>query len=262
MSRDDETDTKTIVDRSIQVTLPASTYSTPSVLAGCTPQLERLHRLHGTSLLAHATFLLRSSPSTFPTACTIFHRFYHRCSLQQYDVWSACLGITMLACKIEEDMRPAHDVILIFIQIYRRLRLGLHLDYDYDDDNESMEPNPIGFIPSRSDLLHQQHNGKRLTHEEKCNILRYIKPLLKDGPVYTEWREKLESMENIILRELGFTLFWIPSSHPHNFLLYFIRVLEIEEEKIIGQISWSYCNDSYRIDLSVRYEPEIIVSII
>jgi hypothetical protein len=254
-NEDDETDTKTIVDRSVQSVIPPS-YSTPSVSAGCSPQLERLHRLHGTAILAHATFLLRSSPSTFPTACTIFHRFYHRCSLQQYDVWSVCLGCVTLACKLEEDMRPAHDIILIFIQIYRRLRLGVHVEY-----NEQPNLTHMNFEPKTAELLHQEH-GRNLTNEEKCNILRYVKALLKNGPVYMEWRERLESMENIILRELGFTLYWIPSSHPHNFLLYFIRVLEIEEEKIIGQISWSYCNDSCRLDLNVRFEPEVIVSIV
>lgn len=161
----------------------------------------------------------------------------------------------MLASKLEEDMRPAHDVILVFIQIYRRLRLGVHLECD----DLLSATTDTDFKAATAELLLQDH-GRNMTHEEKCNILRYIKPLFKNGPIYLEWRERLETTENIILRELGFTLYWIPSSHPHNFLLYFIRVLEIEEEKTIGQISWSYCNDSCRLDLNVRYDPEVIVS--
>ena len=159
----------------------------------------------------------------------------------------------MLACKVEEDMRPAHDVILIFIQIYRRFRLGTHFQGEL-----GLNPTVANFHSKTTKIANQE--DETLTNEEKCNILRYIKPVLKNGPIYLEWREKLETMENIILRELGFTLYWIPSSHPHNFLLYFIRVLEIEEEKAVGQISWSYCNDSCRLDLSVRYEAEVIVS--
>ena len=253
--KEDEPHLKTVVDRTVQTVLPLA-HASPSNAAALSvsPQLERLHRLHGTALLAHATFLLRTSPSTFPTACTIFHRFYHRCPLQLYDVWSVCLGCTLLACKLEEDMRPPHDVIMIFIQIYRRFRLGIGYK-----NSEQLHPMVKGFKAKTSDLLNQEH-GRNLTDEEKRNVLRYVKPLLKDGPIYQEWRERLETTENVILRELGFTLYWIPSSHPHNFLLYFIRVLEIEDEKSIGQVSWSYCNDSSRLDLNVRYEPEVIVS--
>jgi hypothetical protein len=249
----EQDDDMTILDRSVEIILPP-TETTPSTrnwgFGGVSAELERLHRLHGTAVLAHAMYLLRSSPSTFPTACTIFHRFYHRCSIKQYDVWSVGLGCTMLACKIEEDMRPAHDVILVFVQIYRRFRLGV--SFNEQDHSSTMV---AGFKSRRSDIVHNQN----MTEEEKRNILRYIKPLRKNGPIYEEWRDTLESMENIILKELGFTLYWIPSSHPHNFLLYFIRVLEIEEEKTIGQTSWSFCNDACRLDLSVRYEPEVIV---
>ena len=66
-----------------------------------------------------------------------------------------------------------------------------------------------------------------MTEEEKQNVLRYIRPLSHLGPIYLEWENELRKMENVLLRELGFTLYWIPESHPHVFLLYFI--MEFQE---------------------------------
>ena len=60
-----------IVDKSIQPLLPETT-STPSSMAGISSQIERLHRLHSTSLLHE---------STFATSCTSFHQVYHSISL-------------------------------------------------------------------------------------------------------------------------------------------------------------------------------------
>jgi len=148
------------------------------------------------------------------------------------------------------------EIILAFVHVYRRFRLGIR--YIKLDENHTSEK---GFQTAMSGLVLSfgRNADVVLNDEEKQNILRYIRPLPRSGPVYLEWKQILERMEQVILRELGFSLYWIPQRHPHVFLLYFIRVLEIEKEKLIAQRAWNYCNDSCRLDLCVRYEAEIMV---
>ena len=118
---------KSIVDRTIHPTFTNPPTSTPSTTTSkskscISPNEELLHRLNGTSILSQTTTLLRLSASTYATSTTIFHRFYHRKSLREYDVWSVSLGCVVLACKVEEEIRKVSEIILVFVHVYRRTR--------------------------------------------------------------------------------------------------------------------------------------------
>jgi hypothetical protein len=266
----------TIIDRAVHQVIPnsliqhkrkhsshpdtADTADTDTDPANASLETYFLHKIHGTSVLFQTTKLLRLSPSVYATSTTIFHRFYHRdgCTLQKYDVWSVCLGSVLLACKVEEEARRIREIILVFLHVYRRMRLGVdaHVDLGMrseEGDSKSLQL-PIIISTAHSDILKE----KKLTRDEKLNVLRYIRPLPQYGTLYQEWQETIMEMENIILREMGFTLYWIPGTHPHVFLLYFMKVLEIPVDvKRVAQRAWNYCNDSCRIDLCVRYLPEM-----
>jgi hypothetical protein len=189
--------------------------------------------------------------------------------LDKYDVWSVSLGSVLLACKVEEEIRRIQEIILVFVHVYRRMRLGVDASPKIIGEVEDI---PVGegvngsinadinanFTTAQSDIL----KGKTWTREEKMNVLRYIRPLPQYGTLYQEWQETIMEMENVILREMGFTLYWIPGMHPHVFLLYFLKVLEVDEREVhkeaVAQKAWNYCNDSCRIDLCVLYQPELV----
>eukprot|EP00584_Thalassiosira_punctigera_P012815 CAMPEP_0172551814 /NCGR_PEP_ID=MMETSP1067-20121228/41186_1 /TAXON_ID=265564 ORGANISM="Thalassiosira punctigera, Strain Tpunct2005C2" /NCGR_SAMPLE_ID=MMETSP1067 /ASSEMBLY_ACC=CAM_ASM_000444 /LENGTH=344 /DNA_ID=CAMNT_0013339655 /DNA_START=19 /DNA_END=1053 /DNA_ORIENTATION=+ len=243
---------KCVVDKTIHTTLPffiednetlaKSARLTPSASDGISPTMERLHRLHGTSLLLDAATLLCLPPSTYATACTILHRMYHRISLLQHCVWSMAVACTLLAGKVEEEPRTVRSIIMTFAHIYRRRRLR------FGDDVGKYSYGAADCEAVTSALL---------VNDEKENILRSVKPMSMGGPVYAEWKDILLDMENVILKTLGFTLHWIPDSHPHKFILYFVRVIEIESKEVV-QEAWNYCNDSCHLDLCVHYDPEVI----
>lgn len=80
------------------------------------------------------------------------------------------------------------------------------------------------------------------------------------GQIYQEYQRAITSMEQIILRSVGFTVYWIPHSHPHSFLLYFCKVLEMQQADAV-QTAWNYCNDSTLLDVCVRYKPQVTVRV-
>jgi len=100
----------------------------------------------------------------------------------------------MLATKVEDgpQQRTTRQIILTLDHLYRKRRRSSQA--------------------SNGDGNHNSNN-------------RSVLSMSKLGPVWKEWYELALEMENRILRELGFTLYWIPDSHPHKFLWEFWRLL-------------------------------------
>jgi hypothetical protein len=99
--------------------------------------------------------------------------------------------------------------------LYRRRRLRIHDD-----------------VSSSYGAADAEANNVLCTNEEKENLLRHVSPMSLGGAIHAEWKNAIEQKESLVLRVMGFTLYWIPDSHPHRFILYLIRVLEIEDERV------------------------------
>lgn len=70
-------------------------------------------------------------------------------------------------------------------------------------------------------------------------------------------RDEMLRVELHVLKELGFGFYNI-MDHPHKFILYYLRVLELDIEGDVSQHAWNYLNDSLRTDLSLRFRSEVI----
>lgn len=285
----------------------------------------RLHLWHGAHLLQTACCQLHVSPAVLATAGTLFHRYYHQISLQQSDVWSVAMACTLLATKLEELPKTISEIIQVYAHLYaERLLLlvtvktttphlqslqSVGLDVDVNDEDTGVAGTQQREREQQASLrsllekkYYPQHLGSFTTHLspawaeyfESSNSKNNDKPSFpsignnKNGPVYQEWHKAITTTENLLLRQLGFTVYWIADdSHPHKFLLYFCQVLEWQqsqqqndqEEKdasepksttttesstsskssLLVQCAWNYCNDaSCYLDLCLRYAPEVI----
>lgn len=78
---------------------------------------------------------------------------------------------------------------------------------------------------------------------------------------YNAWKSELINIEMHILKELGFCFFNI-IDHPYMYAIYLIKLFDFTDdcEHDLMQISWNYINDSMRLDLCVRYKPEVIAT--
>jgi hypothetical protein len=151
---------------------------------------------------------------------------------------------TLLATKIEEEPKALSHIIYEYSKMYARRLLLLDLVPDDDPNNDSSTTTPAASTvldsPHVAHLIDifetspkNDELNQRLSSQKRRKILRSNRlstqqqQMSKYGPVYKEWCDQLSKMESIVLRQLGFTLYWIPDSHPHKYILYFCQVLEL-----------------------------------
>ena len=247
----------TRLDRSVAVII-ANPDQTGSRKAGITIDVERLHRFHGTSIILESSRGLKLEPSSYATACTIFHRFYHPMSLKQYDVWSVAMASTLLATKVEEDPKSLQQIIEEYARIYaRRLILAdLLPDDDVDKkDDLTTTTKEKELVRSSPHIAYLPIQISRKQRKYICDT-RLPQHLNKFGPIFKEWHTQISKMESILLRQLGFTFYWISDSHPHKFILNFCQALELNDKMVCIITSTTHAHT--RRQILTQYSPSII----
>jgi hypothetical protein len=92
-------------------------------------------------------------------------------------------------------------------------------------------------------------------YQRRKNLKRKILSIASQR--YNDWKNEVLGIEKLILKELGFSFYNIVD-HPHKYLLYFVKLLDGNNE--LAQKSWNYLNDSMRLDLTLRYPAPAIAS--
>lgn len=211
----------TLLDRSVSVMLKEPDQTASRKKDHISPRVERLHRLHGTSLIFEVSKLLALGASTYATACTMFHRFYQQASLVEYDVWSIALASILLSTKVEEEPQTLKTIIHAFCHLYRKRILIVSPCIE--------EADAWGW--SHSSLRHA-NEARTWPLEKKEMFVRELPLPMKLGPVFEDWHKQALISEATLLRQLGFTLYWIPDSHPHKFILYFCQALGLTHPQV------------------------------
>jgi Cyclin, N-terminal domain len=236
----------TLLDRSLIVLLPDPD-DTPSRRLGVPAQAELCHHLHGTSVIYDVFTLLQSNPleandksaskSTTnasrsshsvelvaPTACVLFHRYYHRVSLQDRDVWSTAIACISIAQKVHHLPYSNRRIVKAAAHIYQRrvsLRLLQNVGTETDIDTSSSNNNFLwanGHLPQNvvAQILSHTSPTAAALKQPSAPLTSDTLHWYNNGPVETAWLEALVAAEQDILRQLGFVLYWIPLSHPHS----------------------------------------------
>lgn len=75
------------------------------------------------------------------------------------------------------------------------------------------------------------------------------------GDTYYIWRDRLCTMESLLLRELGFH---VQPSSPVSLLLSYMKILEITDHLEVAQVALNYLNDSLKTSVHVLFQPHVI----
>ena len=146
------------------------------------------------------------------------------------------MASTLIATKVEEEPKTLKQIIDEYAKIYaRRLILANFPDVEKNFDDKNTLPTIEELVKSSAALACLQGPISHWTtgkQRRRICSARLPKELNKYGPVYKEWHEQITKMESILLRQFGFTFYWIPDSHPHKYILKFCEALDLKHKMV------------------------------
>ncbi|KAK5580625.1 hypothetical protein RB653_000647 [Dictyostelium firmibasis] len=102
--------------------------NSPSRKDGISFEIEDNLRRYGVEVIQEAGILLELPQATTVTGQVIFHRFYCRKSLKEYDVKTLAMGSLFVSTKFAEPPRKIRDILNVFTLIWQK-KEGLPIEY-------------------------------------------------------------------------------------------------------------------------------------
>ncbi|GAA5898666.1 uncharacterized protein JCM6883_003383 [Sporobolomyces salmoneus] len=187
---------------------------TPSALDGIPPELERKLRSYGALLIQQAGIMLKAPQVVMSTAQVLFQRFWFVTSLKHFGIRDIGMGALFLSSKLEESPLRLRDIINSFHYLS-------HLSLSC-----SSPP-----FPSPSSY-------------------KFYIPMDYFATEFYDLKDALVIAEMQILKRLGFqTQCGLPYGHLVNYL----KVLELEANKELVEMSWGFLNDMMQTPAPALY---------
>ena len=154
--------------------IPLHIPPTPSSFDNIPHDLETELRIYGCELIQKAGYLLKIPQVCMATGQVLFQRFYHNESMKNYDVRYIAMGSLFLASKVEENLAPPRNVIIIFHHLLRPNYPAIEpASQEYWDIKEKM-------FKAEMDVLRVLGFHTKIHHPHKF-ILMYAKILNLNG---------------------------------------------------------------------------------
>lgn len=182
--------------------------------------------------------------------------------------------------EFHQQRVTVRQLIIAFVHIYRKQAFLI----DCDDNEEAT----LNIIKNHRKVGYSTLIESMKYNDDRRQLLKSTFPSISiTGPVFEMIHSHCIEMENRILRRFGFIIYWIPKQHCHVFIKSFVdRIFNIEssssscvnsadgnqrtlinkddcstisdwKEQLL-QLSWDYCTISYRLNLCIQYQPQII----
>lgn len=196
-----------------------------------TRDILRRHQILGCQFIQDAGSMNKLPQVVVISGQSIFHRFFYKQSIAQFDVFTVAMGSFLLAGKAEEKILALKEVIVTFHYLYfqsrekrrKELEIGSELYLRWKSQLLSIEKEIL------STLGFAVYEAIDHPHQYLLYIIKLITPSAAFQPTQSD-----QSREDRIESELQ------------------LRVREL------AQKSWNFLNDSMRIDLELRFHSTCI----
>lgn len=223
----------------------------PSVADGTLTLEEELEqRLVGCAWIQKASIFLGVRTEAMSNGQVIFHRFFYRRSMKEFDVKLVAAASLYLGCKLAETPRRVHYLVHVYTYI------------DWLEWKEQ-ELRGLSVLQNPGTASENVSATSKILSEADIRLSNWFSASLQ-GHEFQKRRTHIHRVERHILRETGFRICEV-LVHPHRFMIQYIHCLfggiaQQSWRTAVAQRAWGYLNDALRLPLCCMYQPPVLTT--